>query len=49
MMVPEETIKYRLDFIVPNDTTGKRLTLAEVVDNSSHKSRALVFDLTGIK
>lgn len=44
-----DTMTYRLAFTVPNDVTGKKLTLAETVDNMGNTSRALVFDLTGIK
>lgn len=49
MFEADDSGTYRMAFIVPNDTTGKKLTLAEKVDNSDHVSRALVFDLTGIK
>jgi hypothetical protein len=46
---PDESVTYRLAFKVPAKVSGKKLTLAEVVDNSGGVSRALVFDLTGIQ
>jgi len=46
---PGETSTYRLLFTVPTDTTGKKLKLAEVVDNTGGESRALVFDLSGVQ
>ena len=49
MLDPEETLTYRMVFDVPKDTTGKKLTMAEVVDNTGHKTRSLVFDLSDVK
>jgi hypothetical protein len=46
---PDETMTVRLAFVVPNDTTGTKLSLAEVEDNSNTLSRALVFDVSGVK
>lgn len=48
-MEADESATFRMAFVVPNDTTGKKLTLAETIDNMNNVSRALVFDLTGVK
>ncbi|HLJ53855.1 MAG TPA: hypothetical protein VKT77_02395 [Chthonomonadaceae bacterium] len=45
----EDTLTYRMAFDAPKDTTGKKLTMAEVVDNSGHRTRSLVFGLSEIK
>jgi|SRR5579872_1213764 len=49
MTDPDEKVSCRMAFVVPQDTTGKKLTIAEGEDNSGHVSRALVFDLSSIK
>jgi len=46
---PGESATFRLAFTVPQNAAGKKLKIAEVLDNSSNVSRALLFDLSAIK
>ena len=46
---PAETFTQRLIFTVPKNAKGKKLKLAEALDNTGNKSRAFVYDLASVQ